>query len=66
MERQVDSLKLKAEIAESCSQENITLTVENQRLTNALKANKDSSAKVLELEHDLQEKVGAVFAQFSC
>jgi len=50
-------MRLKVELGEQHSHDNINLTVENQRLTKALTLSRESSAKLLELEHDMEEKV---------
>lgn len=56
MQRELESLRVKVSRMEELSQDNINLTVENQRLSKALSASRDSQSRVLELEADVEER----------
>ena len=53
----MDNLKEKLELSQQTSQDNITLTVENQRLSKALSTSQKAVSRVAELESELEDKV---------
>lgn len=57
LQKQVDNLKEKLELSQQTSQDNITLTVENQRLSKSLNNSQNALSKVAELENELEDKV---------
>ena len=50
-------MKEKLELSQQTSQDNITLTVENQRLSKALSTSQKAVSRVAELESELEDKV---------
>ena len=50
-------MKEKLELSQQTSQDNITLTVENQRLSKALSTSQKAVSRVAELESELEVKV---------
>ena len=57
LQKQVDNLKEKLELSQQTSQDNITLSVENQRLSKALSTSQKAVSRVAELESELEDKV---------
>ena len=61
LQKQLDHLKEKLDLSQEQSKDNITLTVENQRLSKALTTSQNALSRVAELESELEDKVCTLF-----